>query len=764
MKNDKTKSKNSKRGDLDLDSEKRTSSPLLPPKMRFKKRIPRNNLRRSGRIQKREENKDRGENIVKKTVKKRQRREKEREEEEEQEEEKEEEKEEKEKVEEEEKEQEQGKFYPLKNSETLKNSREEIDWNEWNTATGIRNYLMDDGFLDVLQNKSSSSLKSDPKYSREIGKMISSSNSNKSFVANLMSYGKTFEKKVIDLLTKDLGINNTINIQGDIDPRSCIKYKETISAIKKGIPIIFQGILRNYKNKTHGVADILIRSDWINRFLDFNALSQEEASLKAPYLNGDYHYVVIDVKYKTLPLRADGKHLRNDTNMKAYKGQLWIYNTCLLEVQGYIPPYAFILGSKWKYTTVGNTYQGNSCFGRLGRIDYLNLDNGYIGKVENALTWLKDVRENDYDMTSYPLARDELYPNMSNRHDYPYRDIKKKYAEEHSDLTLLWYVGPKQRRIANSQGIYTWKDPRCTPETLGIYGKKRSKILSGILEANRSETRTIYPKYILNNYGDWKNRSGRKIDLFVDFETSCSIFNDLDELPMNNGNSLIFLIGAGYIHPDTKQWIFKTFIVSRINENEEIRICREFVEFVNSLAREFRITSAIPCWCFSHAEKSAWNRFQDRCDCSYQIEWADMLKIFYNEPISLHGALSYSLKTLCVAFHSHGFIQTTYPPDSGCANGSEAAFLSRKIDLECEKANISFQDHPTTKEIVQYNEIDVKVMQEILFYFREHHLDLSLKDAADDDEDIEDDECEIIEEPTKRLKRSKNSDDDSYEP
>jgi len=104
------------------------------------------------------------------------------------------------------------------------------------------------------------------------------------------------------------------------------------------------------------VADILIRSDWINKFLDVNALSEKEMFVSAPELknpmknsrrfrksrnkNVRYHYVVIDIKYKTLPLRSDGVHLRNDANLKAYKSQLWIYTQALGKIQGYYPPYA----------------------------------------------------------------------------------------------------------------------------------------------------------------------------------------------------------------------------------------------------------------------------------------------------------------------------------------------------------------------------------------------------------------------------------------
>jgi hypothetical protein len=624
-----------------------------------------------------------------------------------------------------------------------KNTGENIsDWSIWTAASATKNYFSEDSFLDVLKYKSSNIIKSDPNYSKDIGQMISAANNTTSFVPSLLSQGNNFETKIINLMRTELGEANCKNLGGNYAPRSYMKYLETIQAIQSGVPVIFQAVLRNYDNKTYGVADIIIRSDWINRFLDVNALSADEISIPSPKLGKNYHYVIIDIKYKTLPLRADGIHLRNDANLKAYKSQLYIYTSALAKIQGYDAPYAFILGTKWKYTKKSCSFEGKNCFERLGRIDYADLDNSYIEKTRLALEWLKDVRENDYDLSKYPLERDELYPNMCNRYDYPYHNIKKIFAEKHNDLTLLWNVGPKQRRIANKNGVYDWKDPRCTPETLGVTGKVRSKVLSRILEANHSETRNIFPKFITNNIANWKNRE-EDLELFVDFETTCSVFNDLDELPDNNSSSLIFLIGAGYIHPETKKWTYVRFVVNRINESEECRICCEFVNFINTLALKFHCTRPILCRHYSHAEPSAWNRFQERSNKNFDVEWADMLKLFLAEPVGISGALSYSLKTLTKAFYEHGYISTHYDSGLVCGDGADAAVGAFRANIECEKNNISFATHSLTQEIIKYNEIDCKVMQEILDYLRKNHVN-PLEDEEDKIESIDSDSEEII--------------------
>lgn len=692
-----------------------------------------------------------------------------------------------------------GTFFKLpSNQSTLKDKHEIIDWSEWVAASATKNYMMDDGFLDVLACKSSAVIKADPNYSNEIAKMIRLTTNTSGFVPNLMQSGNLFETKVIQLIIKELGKENVLDIGGNHNARSTQKYHETIQALNDGIPCIYQGILRNYENKTYGVSDILIRSDWINKLLDVNALSPDEIHVSATNLknpcknslrykpsrmdghdstgsrvykssnrrntknnrnrnrkqNVPYHYIVVDIKYKTLPLRSDGIHLRNDSNMKAYKSQLWIYNDALSKIQGYSAPYAFILGSKWKYVSSNTTFEGNSCFNRLGRIDYDNLDNSYVQSTAKAVQWLNDVRlqGDKWDLSKYPLPRDELYPNMCNHHDYPYHGIKKTYAENNKDLTLIWNVGPKQRRIANAKGVYNWDDKKCTPQILGVNGKVRSKVIGRILEANHSEGRNIFPKYILHNFADWKNREGRKLELFVDFETTCSVFSEMEELPLNTGMALIFLIGVGYIHPESGEWVFNKFVVNKIDEEEEIRICNEFIEFINNLKKNFssyispdkNSKDSLILWHYSHAEPSFWRRAFERAyekknigrklkTVSENLDWTDLMKVFLLEPIGVKGCLSYNLKTLAKNFHQHGYIQTKWDSESNTADGADAAIFAYQASLECDKNGNSFANHSLTLDIIKYNEVDCKVLQEILYYLREHHISPSTSSFLSDD-------------------------------
>jgi hypothetical protein len=604
-----------------------------------------------------------------------------------------------------------------------------IDWNEWVAATATRNFLLDDGILDVLQNKGSTLTRVNTSYQDSFIKTMGG-HDPKSFISTIIQQGNKFELEVYDLIVDKLGADNVINIGGDCNPRSKQKYLETIDAMNNGTPIIYQGVLRNYINKTYGIPDLLVRSDYLNRLVTKIPISSKETNKIAPKLiikgKDAYHYVVIDIKFKTLHLKSDGIHLRNDGPMKAYKGQLCVYNQALGIIQGYEPAAAFILGWKWKYVCKNIERRGDNCFDLLGRIDYKGSDNEYIQKTQNAISWILKVRQeaDNWDLSKIPLPYEELYPNMCNRYDFPHHKLKKKFAEDIEEISLIWKCGPKQRRIAHENGIYSWKDPRCTPEMLGIGGEYTSNIVARILEANRSNDQNIFPQYIQNNFADWKNP--RHLEFFVDFEMTCSVFTEFDDLPWSDGESLIFMIGVGYICPETEKWIFRDFTLDRLDSDGEFAICSEFSNYINGTIKKYDCFDVPTFYHWSHAESSAWKRSINRHTPMsyrwYDFEWVDLLKVFQEEPIGIKGCLSYGLKVVAKAFYKLGYIKTIWDNGSSCADGADAAVGAYRIDKETRRKGIKFQSDPLAQEIIRYNEVDCKVLQEIIDYLRNNHI------------------------------------------
>ena len=130
-----------------------------------------------------------------------------------------------------------------------KNIEDDInDWNQWVAATSTRNYLLNDGFLDVLATKASSFTKIKTSYQYHYIKTIGDYKTD-NFVTYIMKQGLIFEKKIIRLIINKIGAKKVKNIGGDYNPRSRTQYLNTINAMNEGYPLIYQGIIRNYESK-----------------------------------------------------------------------------------------------------------------------------------------------------------------------------------------------------------------------------------------------------------------------------------------------------------------------------------------------------------------------------------------------------------------------------------------------------------------------------------------------------------------------------------
>ena len=601
--------------------------------------------------------------------------------------------------------------------------------NSWISATSTYNYMMKDPLLDWLKHHHGSFTHRHRQYRNIVNKSLEDSKSAYNFTSYIMEQGVIFEKKVMKLLTKKFESKRIATIHGELDPRNPEKVRETLEAMKSGIPIIHSGVLHNPTNKTFGIPDLLVRSDWMKFLVKEAPLSAQLEKKSAPKLEGSrWHYRVVDIKFTGLLLRADATHLLNAASFPAYKAQLLIYNWALGELQGYTPDQVYILGRRWRYTSKGETYTNNTCFDKFGIIDYRVKDRLFVGQTKKALKWIREVRSDtaaDWNITKYPLSRWELYPNMCNSHDYPWHTVKEEIANETKELTSLWMVGPKNRELALEAGISRWTDPKCTAAALGIHGQNTSKILSALININQSDKVKIAPEIINNNLGTWQHQP--KIEFFVDFETCNGVVSSIKHLPEAKNDTIVFMIGVGYIDPDTRQWVSRDFTVNRLTFSEEARICQEFSDFIRSKGQQYGVKKP-RCIHWARAEDIMWTDAVERHDPiseewkSYMWDWLDLLMVFKDEPIVIHGCMSFGLKDVAAAMKQHGFIQTSWDKNSACVDGQSAMVAARKAHNQARQRGISMKKLPIMEQILQYNKVDVRVLYEIITYLRLNHL------------------------------------------
>jgi len=299
----------------------------------------------------------------------------------------------------------------------------------------------------------------------------------------------------------------------------------------------------------------------------------------------------------------------------------------------------------------------------------------------------------------------------------------------------------KNRKVAHENGVFKWSDPKCTPKNMGIYGKKVAPIVSAILEINRSpDNKIIHPDIIKDNRHDWKNK--QELEFYVDFETvnSCFYNKDVNLLDSKTENNVVFLIGVGY--EEDNEWHYISFKMKEFTLAEEKKVIGEFVDFmemkVSEHIKRYNIKSRNLCspllFHWGHAERSLFRNCDKRhgnvfTKWEQSITWIDFCKVFQDEPIVVRDAKKFSLKEIAKVMFKHKLIKTCWNVDgfdSGLSVMIDGAnfylFMDayNKLDGQAKQITKHKADHwmKVFENIIQYNEIDCKVVWEIVNYLR----------------------------------------------
>jgi len=569
------------------------------------------------------------------------------------------------------------------------------------SASHLYNYMKKDPLVDWLKLRKRRGTRMSPTYTKANG-----------FTEFIMKRGVEFEKKIVEFI--DMNKIPVVKVSDYITPESLKKTKELIF---KGTPLIHSAPVQNFKNGTQGVIDLLIRSDYLSKLVDENPLSMEDSIISASKLGKPYHYVVIDIKFSTLPLRSNGVNLLNSGSFPAYKAQCLVYTEAVGLIQGFTAPHAFILGRRWKFTQKGCFKNSNSCLDKLGMISYDSIDKEFYKKTYEAINWVKDVKKHGSTWKLDPPSRLELYPNMC-VDSGQWNIEKEKIADRIGEITNIWNVGVKHRNIAIEKGINNWRDKKCTTEAIKSRGV-RSSVIDAIMDINRQNKDKIRPSIITNNMYDWKNKSN---EIYVDFETLGDMFSNFDNLPNQSCTDMIFMIGVGWV--DNGTWNYKNFICCKPTYDEEYRIMDEFANFVAE-----RETEKIYFWA---AEPRFWNTAETRqfdlahsqndndkknniCDNWKLCGWSDLCKMFRSEPIVIKDCFKFGLKSISKAMKKHNMINVNI--ESNCQNGMSAMINAWKTYNTVENPEKS----DVMKDIAKYNEFDCKVLFEIITYLRKNH-------------------------------------------
>jgi len=594
---------------------------------------------------------------------------------------------------------------------------------KWITGTSVANYLNGEPLIDWLDLYYKKYGYNDIKITRSITNKINKNITKINNTQNtniIMSNGLKFESKIYEYLQNkysNIFINVIPNNKINLDKNFVKLNNITADLIKKGVPIIAQAVLMNKNSRMRGIADLLIRSDHINKLFKRPVLKTSEIK----YKNKPY-YVVIDIKWTSMTLCVDGETIRNEGRFKAYKGQLLIYNYLLGKIQNFTPPYSFIMAKNWKIDSKSDPKEGFSCFDLLGKINYKTRDNDYIKKTYDSIEWIHKVRKDGLNYNPLCPTIKEMCVNMSNQNDNNWVQIKKEIVKKTKDITAIWNITNNHRDKVFDK-IKKWDQSDCSSQTLGMNDGSRAKVIDKILNINRQNSIKIFPNklnLIKDNRFNWKKKFST--DFYIDFETITTTFGDQEDINIFNSKTdgqIIFMIGVGY--EENGVFKYEVFKMDKLSLDEEKRILEEFKIFIDEKAKELDIKEKynIRLFHWSQAEHTMLEKAFDRHPSLLKlwenhIEWIDMCDVFISEPIVIKDALCFKLKDIGNALYANGLIDT-YWDSSELSDGLSAMTFGIKY---YQKQNKTKDDDLMFNKIIKYNKIDCKVVWDIVKMLR----------------------------------------------
>jgi hypothetical protein len=590
---------------------------------------------------------------------------------------------------------------------SLNDPRSDREWLDWVAARDIKNWVDGDLLVDWLTEYGEQhGFRRDdqlPGYDRTFD-----------LPRFLMEQGRRFEQAVIvDLQTR--WPVQRIATRPD-EARSLAAAEATWDAMKNGTPVIAAAVLRDPERRAFGVADLLLRSDVLGDLCP-DAFIGDQLELPVAALRHGRHYRVVELKFSTLRLLKDGGLGADGV---ATMAQAWIYNQALGRLQDYTPPAAYVAGRAWRQGDA----RGDRCWEKLARIPreaYVRSRDDDLGSlVDQAQRWIRRLRTEGAEWRALPLPSvPELWPNMKARSDFPWHDAKAEIARQLADLTLLPRVNVDLRSAAHASGVTRWDDARASAHLIGVDGE-HSRTLDAVIEVNRDDGDALRPSRITADSERW--RVAAAAEAFVDFEFVHDLDDDFTAFPRKGGQALIFQIGCGTYAGG--RWEFTQFTVDDLSADAEASMIDAWVAHLADLARAAGVdVSAVRIVHWSGAEpttlETAYNSARGRHPDRHwpALGWYDLYaRVFVAQPVVVKGAFSFGLKQIARAMRAHGYIATAW--GEGLADGAGAMVGAWFAAAESRARGRKLSESPIMNEIARYNEVDCRVMAEILDYLR----------------------------------------------
>ena len=200
-----------------------------------------------------------------------------------------------------------------------------------------------------------------------------------------------------------------------------------------------------------------------------------------------------------------------------------------------------------------------------------------------------------------------------------------------------------------------------------------------------------------------------KTELYLDYETFYHRDKHGDITNLHLGETVTYMIGCGFVKDNL--WTFKTYILNSVLQDDQKKLFHSWLD-------DMRKEEDIQIYSWGPTEKNLFEKTTGNLDVFTKCRYTDLLKVFRDESVAVTGLHGYSLKNMAKAMHVGGCISTIWPENNEVKNGLDAMQEGERLYLELDKD----ERNEKLQDVTKYNEVDCKVMWEIVSYFRENHL------------------------------------------
>ena len=559
-----------------------------------------------------------------------------------------------------------------------------------------------------------------------------------SYAKQYMKWGNQFENYIRQSLEQAFPHQVKWFVKQSQDLYSPSIHNEVRRSIQQGIPILYQVPLYDTTWKVYGIADLLVRHDYLP--LLFPQLASQFSNEVDNQINSNY--VVIEIKFTSINMTSDGYHIRNSPKTKYYKAQSYLYNQLLRSYQPNIFPYSFLLGQDYIFHSKHGQETKHAPFSWIGWIEpQTHSTDKYIPSlVQDSLTWCRELRSHGKEWSLFPRpSHPRLYPNPKIQGD-EWNSFQTKYAMYLGDITQLVHCTPKQRdysfthhKIESITQLENVKQLGISPNN--ITGKKLTYIFQSIQydpspfqfneiispTPNKSWTEKKRRSYIqspsfstalrrLQQDERWKRLENTKKWYGFDLEFSNTLqvqWNTFD-LSKQSIHSIQFLIGLATGYKSSSEFhgwmIEKEPLVEYVHlEKDILESCLRYLSQTHTSPDEYFLLT------WGEIELIQFRKLCHKYpSCSDSIQEWIIPRILNIEPLFSHhgvvfpGGMDFKLKTVVRQAYKYGFIHLNYSSLDFQSGSQVGACLHERYDKK------------TRDALYDYNRVDCQVMLDLV--------------------------------------------------